>query len=195
MLTGFPRAHKKIPRARRRRYPASENSFELLHLRALPRTLVHCSVPSQIQPDARASASTRPSREFKWIYRDEELRGWPTRRSRRAAALAVASSEDLVASTRARTALASAVVSLGCPRRASPPPRNVSPTHRHFPRAARPRTAQRSHQRHEFRRSNRMIPPSKWLANPFSLNTGARPVRAPCTFDLRYVFIFERGAP
>ena len=195
MLTGFPRAHEKIPRALRRRYPASENSFELLHLRALPRTLVHCSVPSQIQPDARASASTRPSREFKWIYRDEELRGWPTRRSRRAAALAVASSEDLVASTRARTALASAVVSLGCPRRASPPPRNVSPTHRHFPCAARPRTAQRSHQRHEFRRSNRMIPPSKWLANPFSLNTGARPVRAPCTFDLRYVFIFERGAP
>ena len=54
----------------------------------------------------------------------------------------------------ARMALASAVVSLGCPRRVDPPPCHVSPTHRHFPRAARPRTAQRSHQRHEFRRSN-----------------------------------------
>ena len=95
-----------LPPARTKRFPELsgvglqrlKTSSNLYPSTRRPRTLVHCSVPSQIQPDARASASTRPSHEFKRIYRDEELRGWPTRRSRRAAALAVASSEDLVAS-------------------------------------------------------------------------------------------------
>ena len=195
VLTGLPpRARKDCPRASGvgiQRLKAPSN------LQPTPpeNASSHVLFPHR-QPDARASASTRPLREFKRIYRDEELRGWlrdgrPTRLLRAGGRIVRPSGVHSCA--RAGGALASAVVSLGCPRLAParlpaayPQLTATSPA-----QLARVQLSQwRSHQRHGAPpAANRMIPPSKCSLNrPFSLNTGARPVRAPCTFDLRLYF-------